>query len=428
MFLSFGAVKKNWILFIIVPSLYFFRQILESKAKDETKNLFFNVFIRFFTRSLNIFLWILLKKKMALSKKKEDLINNNDQSFLSNLDESMKNSEEENSKRTFSQFEIEKERDRKKKEEFIKLKKKSKLNSKIILLIAIFFDFISCSISLVSLELDILQNVSVGLIVLSICIRLIFFALFSYIFIKSSKNYIHHYVSAIVIGIIAIVCIISSLIIDKNGNKDFFVKFVLKVIPDILYSFAYIFGLKYLIRTSGNIYKFLSLCGIVEMAISIIIQFIMSFINCKNYNYFKQNFIYCNNDNGKYKTILFNLKNYKNFGGINTIILIIVNFIEKLCEYLLIYNFSLNHFGAIYAIPTYFKNIFLELSLINTIFYIIGGIIIILMTFVYNEIIILRFCGLDKNTKIEIMKRSYDDTEINNFNEENPKPVEEDDD
>ena len=32
------------------------------------------------------------------------------------------------------------------------------------------------------------------------------------------------------------------------------------------------------------------------------------------------------------------------------------------------------------------------------------------MTFVYNEIIILRFCGFEKNTAVEISKRSVRDT------------------
>lgn len=36
----------------------------------------------------------------------------------------------------------------------------------------------------------------------------------------------------------------------------------------------------------------------------------------------------------------------------------------------------------------------------------------IFMTLVYNEIIILRFFGLEKNTKIEIKKRAKFDSEI----------------
>jgi glutamine phosphoribosylpyrophosphate amidotransferase len=35
------------------------------------------------------------------------------------------------------------------------------------------------------------------------------------------------------------------------------------------------------------------------------------------------------------------------------------------------------------------------------------------MTLVYNEIIILNFLGFETNTKIEIVKRAKNDTEIN---------------
>ena len=51
------------------------------------------------------------------------------------------------------------------------------------------------------------------------------------------------------------------------------------------------------------------------------------------------------------------------------------------------------------------------------ILYYIGGVIIIFMIFVYNEILILKFFGLDKNTKVEIMKRADIDF-INQMKEE----------
>ena len=133
MFLSFGEVKKNWILFIIVPILYSLRQFIESKVKSSTKNLFFSEFIRFFARSLNIFLWILLEKKTALTKKiakkeEEEEINNKNQFLLINQEESI-NSQVDNSTNSFSQFDIEKEKDRKKKEELLKSSKNFQLNT-----------------------------------------------------------------------------------------------------------------------------------------------------------------------------------------------------------------------------------------------------------------------------------------------------------
>ena len=92
-------------------------------------------------------------------------------------------------------------------------------------------------------------------------------------------------------------------------------------------------------------------------------------------------------------------------------LLILMNFYEIWAKWLLIFNFSVNHYGAICAIPLIFIFTFKNGTGIgNSIVYIIGNAIIIFMAFVYNEIIILRFCGLDKNTAIEISRRSIRDS------------------
>ena len=393
MFISFGEINKKWILFLIVPSLFSLRLFLETNMKKKSKNLFFSGFIRFFARSLNSIMWIILYRSILLKNKKQEIISIGKEDIQQNKPKENK-----------SQYEIEREKDLQKQQNFMGMQKLSKLNSIIILIIDIIFDYLSCSLSLLFLELDIMQNISRGLVILSICIRLIFFAVFSYIFIKSMKNYRHHYISAAVIGIVATLVFLSSLINDKDGNKDFWKKFLFKLIPDICFSLAYTLGLKYLIKNSGNIYELLALCGIFEMIISITLQLIMGFKKCKN-NYFKKDFEYCDED-GNHKTILFNLKSFSNFGGLTTIILIFINFLEKLSEYLLIYNFSLNHYGAIYAIPTYFQSFPNDKNIFEKIAYVMGGIVILFMIFVYNEMIILKFCGLDENIRSEIMKRA----------------------
>lgn len=403
MIISFGEVNKKWILFIIVPSLYYLRHFIEKNLNKESKNLFFGGFIRFFARSLNSILWIILNHLTARKNKSIELINF-DLGKDNNPNDLSKDNIRINQSRNLSQFEIEKEKNLQKKESLIELKKTSKFIIILILVIAIIFDFISVTISLLFLEFEIMAHVSDGLEILSICVRLIFFAVFSYFFIKSMTIYKHHYVSAIVILITVLFEIILSLIYDKEGNKDFWTKFILKLVPNILYSIAYTVGLKYLIN-SGNIYKFLSLCGIFEMLISIILQLIMSSIKCKEKNPFKENFNYCDK-NRYYRTMVFNLKNFSNFGGYTTILLIITSFIEKLFEYLLIYTFSLNHYGAIYSIPTYFDIFRTDKLMAQKILYYIGGVIIIFMIFVFNEILILKFFDLDKNTKVEIMKRA----------------------
>ena len=90
-----------------------------------------------------------------------------------------------------------------------------------------------------------------------------------------------------------------------------------------------------------------------------------------------------------------------------SISLVSINFGEILFIWLLIFNFSVNHLGAICSTLLFaFCFTISQLQPVHYIVYIIGSVIITFMTFVYNEIIILRFCGFDTNTVIEIDKRS----------------------
>ena len=61
----------------------------------------------------------------------------------------------------------------------------------------------------------------------------------------------------------------------------------------------------------------------------------------------------------------------------------------------------MNHFAAIYSIPLFYQYLVakndLNLTTWKTVFYFFESFIIILMSFVYNEIIILRFFGLDES-------------------------------
>lgn len=74
MFISFGEINKKWILFLIVPSLFSLRLFLETNMKKKSKNLFFSGFIRFFARSLNSIMWIILYRSILLKNKKQEII------------------------------------------------------------------------------------------------------------------------------------------------------------------------------------------------------------------------------------------------------------------------------------------------------------------------------------------------------------------
>lgn len=289
-------------------------------------------------------------------------------------------------------------------------KKKSKNRTMVLLSITGILFFVSVSLHFILSELNFRKSVSGGLIVFSTFIRTIILVLLSNIFIKSEKMYRHHRFSGLIICLITILFLVFSQLYEKEKSEYFFNKLVVMVIPDIGFAFMYIIGLRYLIGSSGNVYKLLFYNGFIGMILSIFVQIIISFFNCpKDFDYI--NYQICD-ENGNFRTILFNLKSFQNFGLIS-IFIIIVYFFENICIFLLIYNFSINHFAAIFSIPTYFQFIIEGNALGLKLIYIIGSIIIIFMTLVYNEIIILKFLGFEINTKIEIVKRAKSDTEVN---------------
>ena len=217
--------------------------------------------------------------------------------------------------------------------------------------------------------------------------------------------YSHHYLSIIIILITVIPIHIISIFTENY--EDYFSIVGLMFLPELLFSFMYVSGAKYLLLTKGNIYKLLFFDGIIGIILSILLQIIIHyFIKCDLIEgEFKEN--YC--DENGFKTIIKNIKSIKFFYGILSILLVLASFLEKCFTWLLIYNFSANHFAAIYPIPLFFYQIIINneaFKLENYIMLILESVIIIFTSFVYNEIIILRFCGFEKNTVIEISKRS----------------------
>lgn len=405
MFITLGEFNIQSLLFILVPLSIAIRAYLETLIDNKNKNLFFNVFLRFFSRSLNGIFWILFEKSMSFQKKtKNEIESFNQKKFFDYTDsENLKN---------INQFEIEKQK--REKLEIIKLievTNKKRINF-IILIFLGFLDFVSVNLHILVSELKIYQNISLGLLTLMSCFRIFALAILSSILIQYRKSYSHHYFSEICIGLVGIIILILSFIFEKNQNENFFIKLILMIIPEVCFSFMYSIGLVYLIRTNGNLYKILCINGITGIILSIILQIIMSFCRCDKIEGFIRDFYFCE-ENHKFRTILYNLKNFSNFNGFIAIGIILVNCFENIFIFLLIYIFSLNHFGASYPISSILLQFILKNNTNNTlkIPYIIGTIIIIFMSLVNSEIIILKFCGFDKNTRKEIKRRSVLDYE-----------------
>ena len=422
MIISFGSLRIKWLLFLLVPIFIFLCNITEH-ASECDKNYFFYAFLRFLSRSLSFILWIILKKSLSYQK---DTENNDVNQTQINDSQSDDKSLSIKAKKTFSEYVLYRER----------MKKKSKLQMKlyrgknILLILTGILDFIATTIKYIFNNLKLISNVSEGLTVLSSCSRLLLLISLSHFLFSHEKLHRHQYSSAIIIIIIATALSISSYINESNNgnNNDYFLKLIVMSIPEIFYCLMYISGGFYLSKTQGNVYKLIFSNGIIGLILSIILQIIISFFDCKSFeDYFKMNKNYCNDT--KFKTILENFTNIAKFGGFYTFLSIIFNFVEIVSIWLLIYYFSISQFAAVYIIPSFFyvyiynnenSRNFDDFGFI--IVYVIGCLAIIVMALIYNEIIILKCCGLEKNTKEEITKRGL--TELSDkFADEGQKDI-----
>ena len=417
MFISCGSVNLKWFLFLLVPILMYICNILEKNSHSE-QNVFFFSYLRFFSRSLSFILWMILKKSLSFQNEKKE-----EEENLQKLDvgefpiradsyfDITKNPRK--SKSLVSEYMIYKENMDNKKKNLLKQYK----SKDYFILYTGLLDFISTTIKYFFRNLKYIGKVSGGLNILSSCTRLALMASLSYFFINNQKIHRHQYFSAIVTLIVAIISAILSFIIEnRDYNENFLMKLILMCVPEILYCLMYICGIYYLMK-KGNIYKLISVNGIIGLILSSILQLIVSYFNCNGIKHFFLEDLICRDEDNKIKTILGNFTSFENFGSFLTFLLIIMNFIEIICIWLLIYYFSISHFAAVYIIPNIFDYIVNNKTYKYKIIYIIGCLIIIFMALIYNEILILKFCGLDKNTKIEIIKRAN----VEYFNEDDNK-------
>ena len=408
MIISLGRLTKKNLLFLLVPTVMLIRRLLTDLLKtNEKKNMFYPSFLRFLGRSFHGITWLIIAKISNRKKKQDD-----EDKTLATLDQNnpiqinpdtLDEDEIKINSCIYKEYEFERN-------EKIKMEKKNNYKKIFLLIIVCIIDFLAVTSNTMVIETKIYSERSNGLVSLALISRIFLIAILSYFIIKGSKMYSHHYVSFIIILIVVIVIIIFSAITDE-GDINYFLKLGLLILPQLLYSIMYVCGAKYLLISEGNIYKLLFIEGILGIILSIILQAVVSTAinNCDSLKkFFNGNAPYCyenDKNENKIKTMIVNL-GYEEFGGYVGFIKIIVHFLEVGSVWLIIFNFSVNHFGAIQAIPSFvFFILDKENEKLNAL-YIVGIAIIVFMAFVYNEIFILRFCGLDKNTVDEISKRS----------------------
>ncbi len=228
-------------------------------------------------------------------------------------------------------------------------------------------------------------------------IQLISTALLCY-FLINFKLSRHHY-----IGLIWVL-IGTTFEYAFNLDKKFF------TIPDIIYFISYVLFflgqvIEKIIIESKFIspFKLLFYKGICLTIINIILYLILTLIPCEN-NFLKN--YYCTSKNVETINII---KIFKDISSLITLILyLIITFFLYLFAILTNYYFNPNY-RVISDSFTDVINYFYILTVFGKNYYewyiIIGNIILIFGILIFNEIIVLNFCDISRNTKYEIYKR-----------------------
>jgi hypothetical protein len=400
--ISFGYLSKKMLIPLLIPILYSIRHYtldeFDQKLKDENseekkQSVFINTLLLCITYSLDFFLLIYVnwKSKSKYKMTQENKFNN--------------------------QLIIERE----------KMEKRQKKNTILYLILLSFFNY------LIFFIYDIFGMFKPSgynknyFYALSIPVYLIITALFSFIFL-GYKFYRHQKLAMIVSPILGLSLLLIIGAYSEDDNIDgSYILFIIECL--ILRSSRFIivvFGKVIMEKMFVNQFKlmtYLGLFGILFIIISSGISYLITF----NIKEIKSDYL-VTMDNGSFR-----LKNifdsWGNFSTTNTIILIItlvVWSIENNLIWFSIYEFSPNHYTVYASITTIFILFFdiykkgkSYIILISSIFALCS---IFICGLIFNEIIIIGMCKMDKNTNVEINRRQKEETEssIIRFNYELP--------
>ena len=346
MFISFGYLTKKSLLFIAVPIAMFVRILLVYNVTKKN-NLFYHSFLKYLGRSINGILWFAVERRITSNKIEEQdtVLATPDQNVPQQNDPDILNKEKFKRKRcAFSEYRLDYYSKN-------KIKQISNCTKTFLLILVCILDFVSVICNRIVVKKKFYSEYSSGLVSL-ITIRLFLMAILSQLILKNTKIYSHHFLSIIVILITVITINIFS-IIETENIKVYFSQLGLMILPELFLSIMYVCGAKYLSITKGNIYKLLFYDGIIGMILMTLLQAVTYFISCGLIkNYFDTN---TNCDN--YERNLNGMIESFGFGKLLnaiSLLLVLVSFCEIWFIWLLIFNFSVNHFGAIYSIPLFF--------------------------------------------------------------------------
>ena len=399
MFISFGYLSKKMFIPILIPILYSIRHyllnIFDQKIKaseSKQQSVFLNTFIISISYSLNIFLLIIEYYKTKSSQK---TIQQNDYN---------------------NQLIIEKN----------KMERKQKLYTNIILILLPLFNFFNF------LSYDILNIFKpddynrIYFYPISIPIYFIITAILSHIFLNY-KFYCHQKTTMIISPLLSLT-LLSFLILlnndDKKSNSS--VNSILFLIQCLILKslryIVFIFGKLFMEKMFVSHIKLMTFLGIFGIIFSLITNYLSFYINLKFIDNTNLNdYFVITNDFKRFKNIF---DKWGDFGEYNWVILILISiiilwFTENYVSWFCVYTFSPNHF-TIYSSICIILELLFELIgfkeynvkiIVLCILSVLVLFLIFISSLIFNEILIIRICKMDKNTNVEINKRQKEEIE-----------------
>ena len=412
MFITFGKCNLKKFIFLSVPLIKIIREsALFSKAFYTMNNIIMQYLFLCMAKLANAIFWFIILKKTKFFQKLDNVKVEENIGLFKKQDE--EDSELKKSLTGLSQKELNINEQENKKEKKI-------CKEFFILILSSLLDFISSLtylVSYASISNNNSENTStqdnsqsenmINLIPFRIICRITLMYILSLIILYSNRPHRHQILSIILIIIFLIFANIIEIFLGIiKKEKYILIHFIISFLQEFLFCLDYVVGAKYLSISKGNLYKLLFAKGLFGIIGITIIHFLTGFIHCSD---LYLNGKYCVKDNLKYFYDLnmdkIDLKLYK------LITSLILSIIELACTWLLIFYQTVNHLTIACAI--HLTHRFLtgrnNFNIYHFIISIICLILVILFSLIYNEIIVLKICNLDKNTSEEIEKRAAEE-------------------
>ena len=262
---------------------------------------------------------------------------------------------------------------------------------------------------------NLIKDRAVNLVPFRICLRIILIFTFSWMMLKTERPHRHQVVSLLLIIFICICAYFIEYSMDIIITEENLLKNLLLILfQEFFFSLDNVIGAKYLLISKGNIYKLLFFNGTFGIIMIIILSLSTSLFRCSKLAIDDK---FCKDSNDKLRFIFYinsDLGKMLRFGGS-----LILTIVEMACTWSLIFYQSINHLSVACSLHLIFRFLIgrIEVNTDHIIIGIISFILICLMTLLFNEVIIIRFFGLEKNTTKEIELRAIEDK---NLMERNP--------